>query len=61
MDRLVPIPKRVSAGLWRSKQLTTLSTDVFVSIPIRGLTSGLKYLHASQSIMYHQVSTYLTG
>jgi hypothetical protein len=36
MDRLVSIPKRVS-GLKARKELTAISTDVFISIPKRGL------------------------
>jgi hypothetical protein len=61
MDCVVSIPKRVSAKSWRSKQLTPLSTDVFVSIPERALASDMEGLHAFQRIMTSQVSTYLTG
>jgi hypothetical protein len=35
MDRLVSIPKRVCLMLTESKQLTPVSPDVFVSIPVR--------------------------
>lgn len=38
MDRLVSIPERVYRGLTESKQLTPLSSDVFVSIPERDST-----------------------
>ena len=38
MDRLVSIPKRVS-GLKARKELTAISTDVFISIPIRDFNS----------------------
>ncbi len=61
MDSLVSIPKRVSARLWRSKQLTPLSTDVFVSIPKRVSASDLEGLHGFHRIITSQVSTYLTG
>jgi hypothetical protein len=51
MDCVVSSPKRVSARLWRSKQLTPLSTDVFVSIPKRALASDVEGLHIFQRIM----------
>lgn len=38
MDRLAQIPERVCVGLTESKQLTPLSSDVFVSIPERDST-----------------------
>jgi hypothetical protein len=37
MDRLVSTPERVCVGLTEGKQLTPLSSDVFVSIPERVL------------------------
>jgi len=61
MDSVVSIPKRVSARIWRSKQLTPLSTDVFVSIPVRVLNSDLEFLHTSQCTTTYQVSMYLTS
>jgi hypothetical protein len=61
MDCVASIPERVSARLWRSKQLTPLSADVFVSIPGKDLASDLEGLHTHQRIMTFQVSTYLTG
>jgi|GEM_PF-3080599 len=51
MDRLVSIPKRVS-GLKARKELTAISTDVFISIPKRvseilylGLLISLNIIH----------------
>ena len=61
MGRVVSIPKRVSARLWRNKQLTPLSTDVFVSIPKRVSASDLEGLHSFHRIMTSQVSTYSTS
>lgn len=47
MDRLVSIPERVWSRLDGGKQLTPLSTDVFVSIPEEGLRLSNKDLKTS--------------
>lgn len=39
MDRLVPIPERDSVSL-KKKELTAISTDLFVSIPERDLNQA---------------------
>lgn len=65
MDRLVSIPERVLGRLCGGKQLTPISTDVFVSIPERvSCFSETFFLEASADSRLpqrHQVSTYLTS
>lgn len=53
MDRLISIPERVYTGLTESKQLTPLSSDVFVSIPKRVSTcSHSTWSNAPSNLAY---------
>ena len=64
MDRLASIPERVLGRSSGGKQLTPVSSDVFVSIPERVLVFEAYFLKVSADPrlpQQQQVPTYLTS